>query len=239
MSSQLHYVPILPNTIKPLTYLDNPMIKAAVDRLDSLHHEFDVGRAILSILRTHFPLEENWVIVPEFLVPERKKPDYCIEQYISNRPHLSIQEQFRPKIFVEIKSRTGDDTEHALDQATSSLVKTVDTLGNDFSCFLIVVKGKSIGFFEYHNDRSDLMEDGVRHHYGAISFNDPQEPATDGRPHYRGVGKVTYQDEYTEVRLRDQENVFLDLGVHDVVVSQVLDWMKNNSPLENPRGRST
>lgn len=79
----------------------------------------------------------------------------------------------------------GDDTEHALDQATSSLVQTMDTLGKDFSCFLIVVKGKSIGFFEYHNDRSVLMEDGVRHHYGAISFKDPQEPATDGRPYYR------------------------------------------------------
>lgn len=222
---------ILPTTDKPLTYMDDPLIKAAVNRLDSVHHEYEVGRAVVAILRKYFPQDKGWTIVPEFLVPERKKPDYCVEKFTGG-----TSPTFTPKVFIEIKSRQGDTTEKALDQVTSSMVQTVDRLGGDFACFIILVKGKQIGFFEYHNDRSNLAEDGVMHHYGAISFNNPQQPIPTKRPFYRGAGYVTHQDEYSYGYLPPQDEVFLDLATEDVTVQKIMDWMREQEPLSSPSG---
>lgn len=231
MAGNNRYRPILPSTVKPSTYMNDELIKAAVDTLDATHHEFEVARAVISILRKFFPMKENWTIVPEFLVPEKKRPDYCVEKFIPGSSPF-----FKPKIFVEIKSNTGATTEKAIDQITSSMTLTVDRLGESYACFLIIVRGKRIGFFEYHNDRSNLHEDGVVHHHGAISFNHPQQQVPVVRPYYKGTGVVSYQDEYTNESLPDQEGVFLDLAVDDVDVSRVLEWMKDNEPAAEPRG---
>jgi len=52
--------------------------------------------------------------------------------------------------------------------------------------------------------------------------------------------KITYQDEYAERSSSWPRKMFSCISQSmNVVVTQVLDWMKNKSRLENPRGRST
>lgn len=210
-----------------------------------MHKEYDVSRAALSIFRHYFTLEENWTIVPEVRVEERKRPDYLIEQFSSDpHNHMLPKDLFKPKIAVELKSAKGDSFMKALDQLTSSMVTLVDDLGNEglkdekagFAIFLILVKGRLIGFFEYHNDRSNLYEDSYLHHKGAVPFNMPQQKLPPGRPHYKGTGLVTYDDEYaaTNQQLANMAGAFLDLEKDAVRIQEVLLWMKNNNPLSGP-----
>lgn len=135
---------------------------------------------------------------------------------------------------MEIKSGTGATTEKALDQITSSMVQTADRLEGDFACFLIIVKGKQIGFFEYHNDRSNLSEDEVQQHFGAISFNNPQEVTPSRRPFYRGTGSISHKDDHIGDYLGDQHGVFLNLATEDVAIVRVLEWIRDEKPLAAP-----
>lgn len=203
--------------------------------MDSAHHEFDVSRAVLLILGRLFPLEEEWSIVPEFLEPGGKRPDFVVEKFHHN-DSLSPKQQFVPKIAVELKSGKGKSLTHALDQSTDSMVSLVDELGDVFNIFIIIVKGKTIGFFEYHNDRSNLYEGSIRHHKGAIPFNHPQQPCPAGRPTYIGTGVVPYEDEWAERTeyLEDMGRAFLDIDKDSVAVQNVLNWMKHNNPLPGP-----
>lgn len=65
-----------------------------------------------------------------------------------------------PKIAVELKSGTGVNVNKALDQPVDSLATLVNNLAGDYSIYIIIItRGKPIGLFEYHNDRSNLCED--------------------------------------------------------------------------------
>ena len=90
--------------------------------------------------RKYFTLEDNWAITPEFWVPEKKYENI----------------KFRSKVFVEIK-RVGDNIQKATDQVTEALPVTVDQLGGELDSFLIVVRGSKLAFYEYHNDRKNLL----------------------------------------------------------------------------------
>lgn len=75
-------------------------------------------------------------------------------------------------LFFELKSGHGSNLEEALQQARSSMVILGDGLKDtDISIFLVVVKGKFIGFFEYHNYRNVLYEDDISNMLGAVPFN--------------------------------------------------------------------
>ena len=244
--------PILPKSTPEdeKSYMDVDVIKAAFHLMIDVEkktQEFDVGRVLLSILISYFPMEDNWVIVPEVQVPEKKRPDFCIEKF-SGR-------EFLPKIFVEIKSAKGKNFVAALEQLTSSLSQTIGEIEQDFSCFLILAKGRRICFFEYHNDRSNLTEDGYLHYHGAVPFNHPltipegrvpilpsetQKPyrglskgLPPERPRYTGVGKFPHRDEYKgdEIETMAGRGYILDLDADRNTVRDVLKWMSTNSPL--------
>lgn len=236
MTSAYPNQPIAPKTQKPLDYIDIPLIKSSIDVLDGLHNEYDVARVILSVFTHYFTSRDGWSIVPEFRVLEKKRPDFIIELRDTQRAQQELKKQFVPKIAVELKSGRGDNVNKALDQSVDSLVTLVDNLAGDFSIYIIILRGKSIGFFEYHNDRSNLYEEGVRHHRGAIPFNLPQQNCPPGRPTYRGTGTVTFQDEYAEAneRLPDMANAFLLIEKDSPAIQNVLNWMKHNPPLSGP-----
>ncbi|KAL9006276.1 MAG: hypothetical protein Q9188_000967 [Gyalolechia gomerana] len=241
MTSSYRNQPIAPSTQKPWDYTDIPLIKKAIDQLNSEHKEYDVSRAALSIFTHYFPLGGNWAIVPEFRVEEGKRPDYLIEKFFPDPDDHDLPKNlFKPKIAVELKSESGESLMEALDQLTSSMPTLVDDMGNqdksNFNIFLIIIKGKSLGFFEYHNDRSNLYEDGIQHHLGAIPFNLPQQTVPSGRPQYKGTGVVTYKDEYAKAneQLEDMSHAFLDLDKDAVRIQQVLLWMKEHEPLSGP-----
>ena len=75
------------------------IIKALIQPLSYAHHDFDVSRAALLILNYYFKMEDGWAIVPEFRVPEGKRPDFLVEKYGRD---LSVepQHQVQPKIGV-------------------------------------------------------------------------------------------------------------------------------------------
>jgi hypothetical protein len=231
------YRTLLPASEKPPTYKDIPIIRDALNALEYHHHEADVERAISLIFGHIFPQTEGWSNVPQYLVPERKRPDRLIEKYKETEGFEGSKENFHPHIFVELKSAKGDSLKKALEQATSSMVQTVDELGESFSIFLIITKGKYIAFFEYHNDRSNLDEDDVPNHKGAIPFNhvnskhlEPQDLSR--RPKYKGVDSLTVDTEGEGTEDRVMEGVYLNLLQDDTVVEKVLRWMKENNPVD-------
>jgi hypothetical protein len=226
MSSSSDQRKLLPKYLKPETYLDIKYIRASLALLDSIHNESDVERFTGFLLNKYFPDEENWSKVSQFLVPEIKRPDRVVEKFDESTG------SFTPVIYVELKSEKGDSTKKALEQSTSSMPELLDSMGGNFSTFLIIIKGHYIAFFEYHNDRSNLVEDGVPSYKGAVPFNHApfySKDVTPGRPEYRGVGSL-------EVFLEEKdpyfmEGIFLDLLTEDVTVQNVLNWMKDNHPL--------
>ena len=238
MTSSYPNQPIAPNTSKPTDYTAVPAVQKSIARLDSSHHEYDVGRAVFSMLQCYFPVQEDWTIVPEFLEPGGKRPDLVIEKFLDD-PSLPIQGQFVPKIAVELKSASGKTLIQALAQVAKSVVELAgDEVQNPyFAMFIIVVKGRLIGFFEYHNDRSHLAEEGFLHYRGAVPFNRPQQNFPTGRPTYRGTGTVPLDDEYfggSYAQHEGMKNAFLDIGTDSAAINLVLNWMKHNGPLVGP-----
>lgn len=235
MTSAYSNQPFALKSLKPQDYMDFPIIRKSIDVLDYAHHEFDVSRAILMIFGGYFPWLEGWSIVPEFREEGGKRPDFVVEKFHLNNS-LSPKQQFVPIIAVELKSAKGNSLIQALDQSTASMITLVDDLGEDFNIFIIIVKRKTIGFFEYHNDRNNLYEESIRHHNGAIPFNYPQQPCPAGRPTYIGTGIVPYDDEYAgpSEHLEDMARAFLDVEKDSVAIQNVLNWMKHNSPLPGP-----
>lgn len=223
-----------PATEKPDTYMNSPIIRDAVNILDTDHNESDVERAISLIFGRIFPQDKGWSNVPQYLVPEIKRPDRLVEKYTESG---DLRANFLPHIFVELKSAKGDSLEKAVNQSTSSMPESVDKLGGSFSMFLIIVKGKYIAFFEYHNDRSNLYEDGVLNTKGAIPFNLAQIFASDHkgldeRPYYKGSGTLLEDNEDGDTGPEVMEGIFLPLDLEDVKVEKVLTWMKEHDPLK-------
>lgn len=232
MASQQQYPIIAPKPVAPekQTYMHTPIIQQAVYEMQqsSENKEYEVGRVILTILRKYFTIEDNWAITPEFRVPEKKKPDFCLEKFSPD------ENKFRPKIFVEIKSIIGDNIQKATDQVTEALQVILDDFGGDFDCFLIVVRGSRLAFYEYHNDRSNLTEQGLKHYHGAIPFNHPQvKDLPAGRPSYSGFGDFPDRDEYTDDVAKQEFGMGYILGLteHDDTIQEVLRWMSANSPI--------
>ena len=245
---------IAPKTEKPTTYKDDHLVYDAIDWLAKSRKEHDVERAMLTIIRKIFPQDasqenpqqQRWTIVPEYSVPGHKRPDILIEKY--RPPGKQSANPFTPHIFIEYKRSGGVSNEKALDQVTSSMPDIIDNWGSDlgssggFSIFLITVRGTEIGFFEYHNDRSNLDEGAAKHHQGAIPFNsklltEKGEGEGKGRPVYRGSGSVTWKNADREEELGpkgvvvEMDDVYLDLFTDDVVVERVLKWMKEHNPI--------
>ena len=235
MTSAYTNQPIAPKTSKPQDYTDYPIIQKSIEILDSTHHEFDVSRVALLIFGHYFPSGEGWAVVPEFREEGGKRPDYIIEKFRPNAK-LMPKQQFVPHIAVELKSGKGKTLVQALNQSVESMIYLVGDLGEDFTIFILIARGKTLGFFEYHNDRSNLYEDSVRHHRGAIPFNHPQQLCPPGRPTYTGTNTVPYEDEYAgaEENLEDMERAFLDVEKDSVTIQNVLRWMGGNQPLSGP-----
>jgi len=176
--------------------------------------EFDVGRLVSNLLRLYFTLEKGWSIVPEFQVPEGKKPDFVLEK-LSNGKLV-------PKIFVEVKRMGGESTHVATEQVTKTPAMTVDN--SNLTAYAIVVTGRTIDFYEYHNYR-DMLPDNIPQHSGAIPFNSPI--FKDNRPKYPGYLQFSAkgdEDWQPQGRQRD-EWVGCDLNSQPEEVQAVLMWM--------------
>lgn len=193
--------------------------------------EFYVERAMDLIFEHFFPYTRGWAKVPQLFAPEKKGPDRVIEKYREDLGAASPDHNFRAHIFAELKSHRGDSILKALDQITDSMPQMVDKLQNDFSAFIIIVKGKGIAFFEYHNDRDNLTEEEIPNYKGAVPFFKVPRHVQE-RPVYQGGNMAApIQYEGYDVPSGDMQVAVLPLEGESVLIGNVLRWMSANAPV--------
>lgn len=133
--------------------------------------EHHVGTWMGTLLKNVFT-GDPWALTPEKTdLYTEKKPDFVISKLRGD--DLVIH------LICEIKSATGDRMEKALDQAVKDIAMTMDIQGNTdgepYEIFIIVQRGLDIGFFEYHNDVSNLEEDDIDNLRGCVSLTQDQD----------------------------------------------------------------
>ena len=174
--------------------------------------EDKVGRYMSSILICYFPITK-YAIVPESRTPDRKIPDFVIEEFLENR-------EFRSRIYVELKSKVGKSIPEAIEQLAASVFLRFGEYGPTYEGYLIVVRGSKIAFLEYYayfdlEEKSSFLR--------TIPFNRKikGEAPQENRPTYSGEPLYKFPDQ-----LRD--TYVLDVEKDCSKVHEVFLWMKNN-----------
>lgn len=123
-------------------------------------YEHHVASWALTMLKEVFTGPE-WIITPERKDPNSgKKPDLVVEKVTS---HASS----KVHLIMELKSSIGDRFEEALAQAVAEIEEEME---NQIEVYVVIQRGTKIGFFEYHNDKSNLGKAGITHFKGCVSL---------------------------------------------------------------------
>lgn len=153
------------------SYQQNLALELAMNRIESSERSFEhhTGSWATTKISNHF--NGDWVLTPEMILEGNKKPDMVVEKLKNGpSPQLALHAAF------EFKRPKGTRFEDALHQLAMAIPLAVDSLGygdlskDDFEIFAVVVIGTDIGFFEYHNDITNLDEEGIPHFCGCVSF---------------------------------------------------------------------
>jgi hypothetical protein len=125
--------------------------------------EHTTSTATNSLLTHYFPLQK-YTVTPEQQQPiSGKKPDYAVERLDSN-------DTLVPYAFVEVKSLVNSNFNNILDQLYNSILASVDCMEN-FSVYVIAMKGTYIAFFQFYSFIPLLDEYGIVHYKGFIPLN--------------------------------------------------------------------
>lgn len=195
-------------------YYHLPAIKEAINIVPQRGtSEDEVTRYMSGILTHYFPIGEDWTVVPQYRTTNNKIPDFTVENFLHGR--------FNSRIYVELKSTTGDSIPAAMIQLTGSVILRFGD-GETNEGFLIVVKGTSIAFLEYFA----YLDDGeTSHFHRAIPFNrvlSGVNPGSD-RPRYQGQDTPEFPD-------RLGGPYVLDVEKDKDTVHSVLKWIKCHPP---------
>lgn len=148
-------------------------------------------------------------------------------------------DSIRLHLLMELKS---NDKSIRFEDALSQVVKEIEeTMEEIIECFVVVQCGTRIGFFEYHNDQSNLNEEGIPHFRGCVSVtedysiegrmtsimtNKPQ----DLQPLYHNHEKLRKKTDLREEARRYQTKCVFDLINHAEDVDKIFYHMANNPP---------
>ncbi|KAI9706148.1 MAG: hypothetical protein M1812_008249 [Candelaria pacifica] len=199
---------------------------------DEITYEHHVGSWACTMLSLVFN-EPFWIITPE-------KRD----QYSNKRPDLVVEKldnttmESRHYLFMELKSSKGDRFEDALAQVVEEIAETME---ETIEAYVVVQRGTKIGFFEYHNDQSNLDEEGIPHFKGCVSLT--QDYLIEGRnstvsSHWPEDLELLYHDHNrlrkttdtrTDAKEYEQACVF-DLDKHEQAISFLFSHVKNKEP---------
>lgn len=123
-----------------------------------------VGRYVNNFLRQIFTVRD-WSIVPQYFSRSGDFPDLVLETWTEKIDGTTV---FVPKIFIELKSSTGDTIIKAMEQLKMAVAQE---FGKNYrnKGYLIVVRGDEWLFMEYqfvldtpqHNTRTRLSRDVV------------------------------------------------------------------------------
>jgi hypothetical protein len=150
-------------------YQQTLALDLAMSRIESSEKSFEHPTASWATTKVSHHFNGLWVLTPEMILEGRRKPDIIVEKvHEGPRPRLGLHAAF------EFKKAKGARFEDALNQLAETIPFAVDKLGYTvkgvFEMFAVVVIGTDIGFFEYHNDITNLDEEKIDHFRGCVSF---------------------------------------------------------------------
>lgn len=225
-----------------LNYLSSPVLQKAKEEIENpshkTHYEHHVGTWIGTLLKNVFT-GDPWAITSEKADNHSKKrPDFVIDKLENNNLYMHL--------VCEIKKHKGDRMENALNQAISGLIQTMDETGNQrdnmFELYVIVQRGVNIGFFEYHNDVSNLEEEGIKNFRGCVSLTQDQTNGTAIIPDTtHGLKRLMFDDgnlrstNDEEKRLRNEAKGYnipciFNLNLHAYEIDSMMTHILKNPP---------
>lgn len=143
-------------------YRINRKGKLTYKSISSEHH---VGSFAFTMVKLVFN-DSRWVVTPEMFDPSSgKKPDMIVKDAVGDTLEIHMA--------YELKKKGGARMEEAVNQTIDALVETIDYQGqkNDiFDIFIVIQRGLDRVFFEYHNDKTNLDEQGIPNFRGCISL---------------------------------------------------------------------
>jgi hypothetical protein len=207
-------------------------------------YEHHVSTWACTKLSETFTSSGDWAITPEQRDQNtHKKPDFTVEKAIMNPSNHKISMKIH--LCMELKKKGGDRIEDALNQLRNSLEETLDTKGNtykdEFEIFAVVQSGLDIGFFEFHEDQSNLDEEDIPHFLGCVSLTQdykikgvdqvviPNKP-NDLLPLYHNFSKLRKE---TDVRLDAKEYntpCIYNLDKHQKEINDIFCYMESHKP---------
>ena len=145
-----------------MKYISIKTVEMALHRIAGSRQEHTTGTAASGLLQHYFPLNKYITTPEQIKYFSNRKPDFSVERLKNNT-------YFTPHLFVEIKSLINSNFNEILDQLYDTILHTVDH--NDFSVFIIAMKGTKIAFFEFHSFVSLLDEHGIENYMGFMPLN--------------------------------------------------------------------
>lgn len=242
-------------------YVEPIGIKLAQDRLlnppQGTPYEHHVGSWAMTNIVQHFN-QANWVITPEQALStlnteegtsrqKVKKPDVVIEE--AYQQSHKTGHQLRMHAAFELKKKGGDRFEKALCQLIASIDNTLSEEGyalSRFETFAVVMCGEKIGFFEYHQDRDNLDEEGIAHFEGMVSLTtsydlggipsrimDDRDIPTDLEKLYHNTAKLQTLQDPEQQKIREEAKLYqtpciLNITKHTKEIEYLLNQMENN-----------
>jgi hypothetical protein len=226
-----------------LQYLQSPVLQKAKQTIrnpeNGKHFEHHVGTWLGTLLKNVFA-GDPWAYTPEKIdVYTNKKPDFLIEKL--------EDDNFSIHLVCEIKKHKGDRMEKALNQAVKDIQETIDEKGNitdsAFEVFVLVQRGMDIGFFEYHNDESNLDEENIDHFRGCVSLTQRQDNGraviSSNTPRLKMLMFDDYRlqtlNDTEEERLREDARNYrtpciFNLDYHEDEINKMMDHILRNKP---------
>lgn len=210
------------------------------------HYEHHVGSWAATMLKKAFS-DDKWIITPEKLDEfTETKPDLVVENVEILADHKLDEKTWKVAkyhLIVELKSSDGDRFEKALDQAIKDKVESLEDI---IEVFIIVMRGTKIGFFEYHNDRSMLEDNGVANFRGCVSLTqdyyigDAMSIILHEKPddlkllfhdtkNLRGLSN-RYDQEIRDDAAKYKVPCVFDLLLHEKEINILIHHMVNNDP---------
>lgn len=140
-------------------YSRSSALIAARARLEDDSYEHVVSTWGCTMVKQAFSAS-NWMMTPERRDSHSgKKPDLVIERVEDGIPI--------PHLIMEFKSPTGDSIMQAVRQTVAEIAETMEEV---IEAYVVVMRGKKIAFFEYHNDRTNLDEERIPNLLGCVSL---------------------------------------------------------------------
>ena len=224
-------------------------------------YEHHVASWAVTRIAQHFH-QPQWVITPEQALSTSetvknddsrlkvKKPDIIIEEVYQKSsetpPELRIHAAF------EFKKKGGDRFEKALTQLKSSIENTLAEQGfseSRFEAFAVVMCGPRIGFFEYHQDTSDLEEENICNFDGMVSLTtsykldgkmtriiDERDIPSDLEILYHNSSKLRGLKDPDQQRIRDQAKLYEVPCIFNIERhAKEIEYLFNHMAKEKPR----